>query len=84
MTVMARPVNHKEVENNISCVDLSVANVLCWPLFMVTGRRGEKKNLRVFKFSVQETRLEKKCRLSDGPISKFFFAERLQLKGGIG
>lgn len=40
MTVMARPVNRKEVENNISCVDLSVANVLCWPLFMVTGRRG--------------------------------------------
>lgn len=58
MTVMAQPVNHKEVENNISCVDLSVANVLCWPLFMVTGRRGGK-NLRVFKFSVQETRLEK-------------------------
>jgi len=40
---MAQPVNHKEVENNISCVDLSVANVLCWPLFMVTGRRGGKK-----------------------------------------
>lgn len=32
-------VNRKKVENNIICVDLSVANVLCWPLFMVTGRR---------------------------------------------
>lgn len=83
MTVMVRSVNHEEVENNISCVDVSFANALCRPLFMVTGRRavrkrmegererGEKKkekNLRVFKFSVQETRLGKKCRLSRRPI----------------
>lgn len=45
MTVMVRPVNHEEVENNISCVDLSFANALCRPLFMVTGRRAVRKRM---------------------------------------
>ena len=43
MTVMVRALNRKEVENNISCVDLSVANVLRSALFIVTGRTAAKR-----------------------------------------
>lgn len=39
----AAALNRKEAENNISCVRLSVANVPCWLLFMVTGRRERHK-----------------------------------------
>lgn len=44
--------------------------------------RGERKNLRVFKFSVQETRLERKVS-AFRPIFKFFFAGRSQAKGEL-
>lgn len=39
----AAALNRKEVENNISCMRLSVANVLCWPLFVAAGRRHRGK-----------------------------------------
>lgn len=39
MNARRAALNREEVENNISCVHLSVANVLCWPLFIVTGKR---------------------------------------------
>lgn len=58
MTVMVGPVNREEVENNISCVDLSFANALCWPLFMVTGKRAVRKRMRERERGKEKKKLE--------------------------
>lgn len=58
--------NREEVENNISCVPLSVANVLCWPLFTVAGRRQIQRSIQAFKNALKKfpQNLCQLCKLS--------------------